>query len=234
MEAFEKSAWNFNVTNNVWLLIFSFKKELDDLKKHINLNFKHPHPSLHYVLNPDSITLFGYTATVKSFTDSIHSKFNNLENNIKDRCKRKLDVRFSVAKIPNITMLTYSGGFYLKEFASSLARLDAHVELLNAEATSFKINCQMNPTKQQRESAVVEWRNRIDTFVTHYFGKFRTVKIQLAGCSSLDEAMVMLSAAGLTDKTKLTWAQGNYYEISGLLSEVDKIVSNYESIKKVN
>jgi hypothetical protein len=80
---------------------------------------------------------------------------------------------------------------------------------------------------------VVEWRNRIDTFVTHYFGKFRTVKIQLAGCSSLDEAMVMLSAAGLTDKTKLTWVQGNYYEISGLLSDVDKIVSNYESIKKV-
>lgn len=79
---------------------------MNDLKNHLEVNFKLPQRSLKYTISPDAVLILGYTSFVKTFSDTVHCKFNNLDNNIKDRCKRKLDFKLDSLKTPALAILS--------------------------------------------------------------------------------------------------------------------------------
>lgn len=198
-------------------------KELDDLKKHLEFNFKLPNDTVVYEQANDSIVVKGYTAAVRAFADNVHSKFNNLENNILDRCKRKLDVKLDVGKFPAITILSNSNGFFLKEFSTQIAKCEALVELLNLEATKLNIKCLMTKNKCQKEQTVLKWRKNVDTCITNFFAKFKKSTLNLSFSQKNEER---LKTHGFGDKMLVTWVNESSVEIIGLVKEVDNVVSN--------
>ena len=199
---------------------------MEDLKKHLEFHFKLPNSTVHYKFSSESIIVKGYTAAVKTFADNIHSKFNNLENNILDRCKRKLDVKLDLGKFPNMAILATSHGFYLKEFSTQIAKYESLVEILNPEATKLGIKCLMTKNKCQNEQTVQQWRKNVDAFITSYFAKFKKSTLHLSFNKNEDDK---LKSYGSNDKMLITWINESSVEVIGLVNEVDNISS---SLKK--
>lgn len=194
------------------------------MQKHLEHNFKLPVNNLSYTFTKESVNVQGYTAAVKLFTDNVHSKFNNLKNNIKDRCKRKLDVRLDEMKCPNIVMLGNAKGHYLKEFSNQLVKLEALVELTNVDATKLKITCKMKNKEQENEEAVNLWRKNIDNFVLKYFAKFRTDSFSFKREHEKSFSM-LLADYGVQSKIRTKWVDDNCVQITGLESEVTMVKS---------
>ncbi len=92
-------------------------KEIVDLKKHLNSFYQLPAKKLFYKFNNQNlvITVIGYADEIDKFSCNILSKFNNLENNINDRLKRKLKVNFDKKLSSNMAIIfQLANGFYLK------------------------------------------------------------------------------------------------------------------------
>lgn len=197
---------------------------MSDLKKHLENNFKLPINNLFYTLTKDSVNAQGYTAAVKLFTDNVHSKFNNLKNNINDRCRRKLDVRLDELKCPNIVMLGNAKGHYLKEFSNQLVKFEALVELISVDATKLKITCKLKNKEQENEEAVNLWRKNIDGFVLKYFAKFRTENVSFKQ-ENEQSFSILLANSGVQSKIKTKWIDDNTVQITGLDSDVAMVKS---------
>ena len=163
-------------------------KELEDLRKHCEHFFGKEKTLRFEIKSNEHITGYGYTAQVKLFTDNIMSKFSNLENNIKDRIRRKLDVKLEPSRLGMLPVLTdMPNGAYFTQFNSELNRLEAIAELIilppqqhqqqyqknaNPNGISIRIKCLMSQNKQTNEQAVEVWRNKIDSFVLNFFSMF--------------------------------------------------------------
>ena len=197
---------------------------MNDLIKHLELNFNLPVTNLFYTITKDSVNVQGYTSCVKAFTDSVHSKFNNLKNNIKDRCKRKLDVRLDEFKCPNIVVLGNANGHFLKEFSNQLFKHEALVELLNPSATKIKITCEMLKRKLNNEDAVDAWRKNVDQIVVQYFDKFQVDRVCFKREHEKSFSM-LLADFGVHTKLKVNWIDDNCVQIMGLESDITMVKS---------
>lgn len=194
------------------------------MQKHLEHNFKLPVNNLFYTFTKESVNVKGYTAAVKLFTDNVQSKFNNLKNNIKDRCKRKLNVRLDEMKYPNIVMLGNAKGYFLKEFSNQLVKLEALVELINLDATKLKITCKIKNKEQENEEVVNLWRKNIDNFVHRYFAKFRTDSFSFKREHEKNFSM-LLADFGVQSKIRTKWIDDNCVQITGLDTEVTMVKS---------
>ena len=190
-------------------------KVIDELLKHLNLFFKLPLQNLHYKMNADSVQAVGYSSFIKLFVENINSKLNSLDNGMKERIRKCLDVKLELGKMPLLAVLSHSNGFFLKEFSNQLARLEATVDLLNTKLTKLSIRCTMGKHKLLNEQAVSLWRKNVDTFLGSYFGKFKIqrVPVQLKQ-TEIDEL-------GLSEHVNVVWIDQTTIELSGLITEVD-------------
>ena len=188
---------------------------MDDLKKHCE-HFYAKEKTLKYELKSNEcLTVYGYATQVKSFNDNIQSKFSNLENNIKDRIRRKLEVKIESNRVPLIAMLSIVTLF--KEFNNQLSKLEAMAELVpisvNQRNSSIKIKCLMNQTKSQNEQLVEQWRTKIDSFILNYFSQFITKRFKCKKNDlKLDDNLV-----------RVIWIEADTVELTGLKTDVDRL-----------
>jgi len=205
------------------------QKEVDDLKRHCEHFFsKEKTLKFELIFFESTITAYGYQAQVKQFTDNIQSKFNNLDNNIKDRIRRKLDVKLEPTRIPMLHILTDTPtGYHFNEFNSQLVRLDAAAELLaplmptNMQKNNMiliRIKCNLNQTKQQNEQLVEQWRSKIDSFILNYFSMFVTKRQKVVGIK-------INSLKQLDEKVKLTWLDSDTIELTGIKADVERVTN---------
>lgn len=193
-------------------------KELDDLRKHCEHFFaKEKTLKFELMKSNECIQVYGYASQVKTFTDNVQSKFSNLENNIKDRIRRKLDVKLEQQRMPVLAMLS-SNNAYLKDFNNQLNKLEALAELtfLNNKLV-VRIKTTLSAQRQQNEQQVEQWRNKIDSFVVNYFGLFVMKRVKLP-CKK-QEFKYDLSKSN----AKLVWLDGETVELTGLKADVDKL-----------
>lgn len=216
-------------------------KELTDLKNHMNFHFKLPLSSLHYNVNQDSITTYGYTTNIKNFADNIHSKFCNLENNIKDRCKHKIDVRLDIHKYPLMIILGNGNGHFLKEFSNQIIKLEALVELIDPDAKNLKLICQMGKNKLTNEQVCLTWRQNIDNFIIRYFAKFRTDRIHKLPFKKSeigsDKTKLSLQGYGFNEKIMMIkWLNDDSIDVTGLREDLNKIQNKLKIVnpEKIN
>ena len=85
------------------------EKEMNDLKNHMK-RFAETNNSLRYEVNgSECVKVVGYIKVVDLFYSDVKSKFNNLDNNIRDRIRRKLDL--SINKKSNSDQFQILSGF---------------------------------------------------------------------------------------------------------------------------
>ncbi len=126
------------------------EKELIDLKNHIK-RFFDGNSSLKYeVKGNDLVRCIGYAKAVELFVSDVRAKFSNLDNNIKDRIRRKLDLTLSKkSNAVEFDVLNSFNGTYLKDFSVFLLKYEASIEKLKNDL--FAIKCTANAKKTQNE-----------------------------------------------------------------------------------
>lgn len=156
-------------------------KELNDLKVHLKRFFEHI-PSLKYEIQNGTILAYGYSKVVENFDIQTVAKFKNLENNIRDRIKTKLDVKINYKKKPlEFSVLNRFNGIYLKEFSNGLKTLNATVERFNNnnKENSFQVKCTLDQNALKNEPVVEAWRNKINSYINSFFRNFRIKLLKL-------------------------------------------------------
>lgn len=190
-------------------------KELDDLKIHLKRSFNGT-TTIKYEYVNNSILVYGYTKAVNLFENNALAKFKNLENNIKDRIKTKLEIKITKQLKPlEFNVLSLFKGVYLKEFTSSLAKLFVSIEKLS---NGFRLSCNLDKEKLKNEQIVDSWRSNINSFMSAYFSKFSIQKLNVSSQKfekiSIDESLV-----------NVTLLNSSEAEISGIKTEVNRIVA---------
>ena len=166
------------------------------------------------------------TKEVEIVKSEIHGKIANLENNIKDRIRRKLDL-IVASKFGSIEHLVFNrfNEYYLKDFSVFLLKYEAEIHKLKS-GYGYSIVC----TKENisfNETYATDWRNRLDEFIQRYFSKFSHRILEME--SKKNE----LESENLDyDKTlvNLFWSSDFCLELVGIKADVDKLVNDLAQI----
>jgi hypothetical protein len=198
------------------------EKEIGDLRNHAQ-RFADANSSVRYEISKanDSVRCVGYTKVVDSFNVDIRAKFNNLDNNIKDRIRRKLDLVISKkSNLLHYEILSGFNGIYFKDFAASLAKCEADIEKLKNE-NGFTVKC-TNQRQNNNERFVTEWRQNLNDLMVRFFSKFSRKKYKLT------QKRGEINLNGLEINTtlfKMTWTDDFNVELLGIASEIDKAIN---------
>jgi hypothetical protein len=123
------------------------EKEITDLKTHMKRYYESSNSSqsLKYEIKNgsknDTIRVMGATVKVELFCHDVKSKFVNLDHNIKDRIRRKLDLTINKKSYPLFfDVLSSFNGVYLKDFSVFLLKYEASIEKTNSDK-GFVVKC---------------------------------------------------------------------------------------------
>jgi len=123
------------------------EKEIADLKAHMKRFYESNNvsQSLKYEIKNgsknDTIRVVGATLKVELFCHDVKSKFVNLDHNIKDRIRRKLDLTINKKSYPLFfDVLSNFNGIYLKDFSVFLLKYEASIEKANSDK-GFAVKC---------------------------------------------------------------------------------------------
>ena len=133
------------------------EKEMTDLKNHMKRFYDNNSNknSFKYDMKSgsknDSIRVVGTTKMVEMFCSDVKAKFNNLENNIRDRIRRKLDLTINKkSQSLQFDILSSFNGVYFKDFSVFMLKYEASIEKHNNDSNMFVIKC-TNGKKIQNE-----------------------------------------------------------------------------------
>ena len=118
------------------------EKEITDLKNHTKRCYENNNKCFKYELKNVSIRVMGMEKMVEMFISDVKAKFNNLENNIRDRIRIKLDLTISKkSQWHQFDVLNSFNGVYLKDFSVFLLKYEASIEKHNSDNSVFVIKC---------------------------------------------------------------------------------------------
>jgi hypothetical protein len=217
MAEFEKN--NLKQKEIIIPIILRRQKEITDLEKHLSRLFAADRSVKYKIVDQDRVTVYGYAKQVDRVNHEIRSKFSNLENNQKDRIKTKLNIKLADKK-KNFQSVVFKifNGVYLKELADILPKHNAKLEKIN-EASGYRVVCTITDQKRlTNETYVQNWRSNMDSLINNYFSKFETIRIQT-------DKNLFDSSGISSDLVDLYWLDNNQCDITGLKSEIKKILS---------
>lgn len=202
------------------------EKEVKDLEAHLNRFFDSVQTVKCEIKGTRSVNLYGLTKEVDRVKSEIHGKLANLENNIKDRIRRKLDL-IVASKFGSIEHLVFSrfNDYYLKDFSVFLLKYEAEIHKLK-NSYGYSIIC----TKENinfNETYATDWRKRLDEFIQRYFSKFSHRILEME--SKKNE----LDLEKLDYDKKLVnlfWSSDFRLELVGIKADVDKLVNDLSQI----
>lgn len=205
-------------------------KELNDLKSHLNKCISENTFTVIYEFSKfnDTVTLTGYSRVIEKVEESVLAKFKNLDNNIKDRIKTKLDVKIH-SNQKEFSVLAYFKPVQI-EFGASLFKFNATLE---TNVKFYKINCALDTATLKNEQAINIWREKINAHIQNYFARFKQTRLKLIDEKGYIRAMEINSLID-ANKVNLSFIGKTEIEITGLLDEVEKVLRMYSEKYKLD